>query len=75
MTVDTAHAVFRQALSLAPVDRAELIEALFHSFEQNRNNQSDLLWMQEAESRIEGYDAGTIKADSMEAVFERINKR
>ena len=75
MTANTENIVFKQALSLAPVERAELIEVLFHSFDQNRHTQNDLRWVQEAESRIEGYDAGKIEASSMEAVFDRINRR
>lgn len=71
----TANKICKQALRLAPVDRAELIEALFHSFDQKRRNQIDVLWMEEAESRIDGYDAGKIKDDSVESVLARINER
>lgn len=67
--------VFKQALNLAPVERAELIEELFHSFDTDREDWIDALWSEEAESRIAGYDAGKITADSSSAVFARLNQR
>lgn len=68
-------AVLEQALRLKPVDRAELIEELFHSFDKAPDEKVDALWADEAESRIDAYDAGKIKDDSAKAVFERINRR
>lgn len=58
-----------------PVERAELIEELFHSFDKSPDDRIDACWGKEVESRIDAYDAGHIKADSAEAAFERINKR
>jgi len=66
--------ILEQALRLKPVERAELIDELFHSFDKGRNEKIDALWTEEAESRLNAYDAGKISADSAEAVFERINK-
>ena len=70
-----AQAILKQALSLEPVERAELIEELFHSFDKASDRKVDALWADEAESRINAYDAGQICADSAKAVFERINKK
>ena len=67
--------ILKEALRLNPVERAELIEELFHSFDKIRDDRIDALWAEEVESRVDAYDAGHIKADSAEAVFERINKR
>lgn len=67
--------ILKQALSLNPVERAELIEELFHSFDKAHDDKIDTLWAGEAESRINAYDAGQINADSAKAVFDRINKR
>lgn len=67
--------VFKQALRLNPVERAELIDELFHSFDKSHYERIDALWAAESESRIEAFDAGQISADSAEAVFERISKR
>jgi putative addiction module component (TIGR02574 family) len=74
MTTST-QAILKQALSLDPVERAELIEKLFHSFDKTSDSNVDALWANETESRITAYDAGQICADSAKAVFERINKR
>lgn len=67
--------IFEQALHLKPVERAELIDKLFHSFDKGHDERIDALWAVEAESRIDAFDAGQISSDSADAVFERINKR
>lgn len=67
--------LLKQALSLNPVERAELIEELFHSFDKTHDKKIDALWAEEAESRIDAHDAGHLSADSAKAVFERISKR
>ena len=68
-------AVLKGALSLGPIERAELIDALFRSFDKGRGHRVDPLWAQEAESRIDAAAAGKIAADSAKAVLRRINKR
>lgn len=67
--------ILKQALGLNPVERAELIEKLFHSFDTARDKKTEALWAEEAESRIDAHDAGQIGSDSAKAVFERLNKR
>lgn len=67
--------ILKQALNLNPVERAELIEKLFHSFDKTHDDKIDALWADESESRIDAHDAGKITADSAKTVFERINKR
>ncbi|HLA27872.1 MAG TPA: addiction module protein [Syntrophales bacterium] len=74
MTMETQK-ILEQTLHLNPVDRAELIDELFRSFDKARNDKIDARWAEEAESRIDAYDTGKICADSAAAVFERINKR
>ena len=71
----TTQTVLKQALHLNPVERAELIEELFHSFDKARDGASDAHWAEEAEARLDAHDAGHIHSNSAEAVFERINKR
>jgi len=71
----TTQTIFEQALRLNPVERAELIDELFHSFDKSHDERIDALWAAESESRIDAFDAGQIESDSAEAVFERINKR
>ena len=71
----TTQTIFEQALRLNPVERAELIDELFHSFDKSHDERIDALWAAESEARIDAFDAGQIESDSAEAVFERINKR
>jgi putative addiction module component (TIGR02574 family) len=72
---NATQSILQQALRLNPVERAELIDKLFHSFDKSPDERIDALWAVESESRIDAFDAGQISADSAEAVFERINKR
>ena len=67
--------ILKEALRLKPVERAELIDELFHSFDKSHDDRIDALWAAESESRIDAFDAGQLEADSAEAVFERINKQ
>jgi putative addiction module component (TIGR02574 family) len=67
--------VLRRALRLNPVERAQLIEGLFRSFDVAPDPKTDAAWAKEAESRIEAYDSGKVRADSAKAVLARIAKR
>lgn len=69
----TVQQVLADALTLPPVNRAELIEALFFSFDSGNREQIDQLWAMEAEDRIDAYERGEIGATSATAVFEKIN--
>lgn len=69
----TMRQVLVDALTLPPVDRAELIEALFSSFDGDSREQIDRLWALEAEDRIDAYERGEIGAIPVTAVFEKIN--
>ena len=70
----TTQQLLQEALRLKPIERAELIEELFHSFDRSGDHRVDAAWAAEAESRIDAYDAGSIPADSAEAVLARINQ-
>jgi len=71
----TAKAILKRALALDPVNRAELIEALFRSFDRHRREEIDAAWAAEAESRLDAHAAGKISADKAEAVLARIGRR
>jgi putative addiction module component (TIGR02574 family) len=71
----TAKAILKRALALDPVNRAELIEALFRSFDRQHQARNDAAWAAEAESRLDAYAAGKVRADKAETVFARIAKR
>jgi putative addiction module component (TIGR02574 family) len=68
-----AEKIMRTALELPPVDRAELIERLFISFDPSPNSAVDEAWAAEVESRIDAFDAGKINASSADEVFKRIS--
>jgi putative addiction module component (TIGR02574 family) len=74
MTAIAEH-VLKDALDLSPVERAELIERLFQSFDRSQDRRVDAAWAAEIESRIDAYDNGKIKASPAEEVFARINRR
>lgn len=60
--------ILKEALTLAPKNRASLVEKLLVSLDQP-DKTMDELWAKEAENRIDAYEAGNIKAMSAEQVF------
>ena len=74
MTI-TTEKVFNDALALPPIERAELIQRLFQSFDVPEDNRIDTAWTEEIESRIEAYDKGLLTASPAEDVLARINRR
>jgi len=71
----TAEQVLREALGLPAVDRAEIIERLFQSFDPSADRRVDAVWSKEVESRIDAYDEGRISASPAQDVLTRINRR
>ena len=69
-----AEQVLSEALSLAPSERAQLAERLFSSLDISQQ-EIDRLWAQEADSRIEAYNRGDIKAVSAKDVFKNVSQR
>jgi len=49
-----AEKIMQDALELPPVDRAELIERLFQSFDAPHKTKVDAAWANEFESRLDG---------------------
>ena len=70
-----AEKIMESALELPPVDRAELIERLFISFDSSPKSTVDKAWATEVESRVDAFDAGKISASPAEEVFTRISDR
>lgn len=66
--------VLSDALTLPPIERAELIEELFFSFDTTSRSHIDQLWVAEAENRIDAYERGEFAAIPAETVFARLNK-
>lgn len=67
--------ILAEALKLPPVERAELIENLFFSFEFPSRKIIDELWAQEVENRIDAFERGEIATISAEEVFAKIEKQ
>ncbi len=67
----TMRQVLADALTLPPVDRAELIEELFFSFDVVDRKALDALWAKEAEDRIEAFQRGEFSAIPADEVFAR----
>lgn len=74
MTVQ-AKKVLKKALTLPPVERAELVEQILSSFEFPSRGGIEALWAREAEARINAYDQKKIKATPASKVFDKIDKR
>ena len=67
--------VLEEALSLPPIERAEIVERLLSSFEFSERKAVDELWAKEAESRVDAYERGEISAVPAKDVFEKIEQR
>ena len=63
--------VLEHALSLPPVERAELADRLLTSLDSSPQRRIDELWAQEAEDRLDGFERGEIKAASSREAVDR----
>lgn len=66
--------ILKEVLSLAPIERAELIESMFRSFNYSSRNNVDALWAKEAEERIDAFEEGKLKSVSVRKVLQKIDK-
>lgn len=62
--------VLKEALALRPAEKVELIDKLLLSLDKP-DKDIDELWAREAESRIDAYDQGKIKAVDLETVLKK----
>ena len=62
--------ILKEALSLKPAQKAELIDKLLASLDMP-DQEMDKLWAQEAEDRLEAFEQGKIKAVTLEKVLEK----
>lgn len=72
---DATNNILQQALSLSPIEKAALIEAVFKSFDRSFNENIDAAWSVEAEERIDAFDSGKLKADTAKNVIDRISQQ
>jgi putative addiction module component (TIGR02574 family) len=66
--------ILKEALTLAPKNRASLVEKLLANLDQP-DKTIDELWAKEAEHRIDAYEAGNVKAISAEQVFGKSDEK
>lgn len=66
----TQNKILKDALSLRPTQRAELIDKLLSSLDV-ADTEMDKLWTKEAEDRIDAFERGEIKAVTLKKVLER----
>lgn len=65
--------IFHEATNLDPEERAELIDRLFHSFDENQDDSIENAWRDEVLNRHEAHNAGILSSDSMENVLSRLS--
>lgn len=63
--------VLEEALSLPPVERAELADRLLTSLDAAPDGRIDKLWAQEAEDRLDAFERGELKAVSAKEAFDK----
>lgn len=68
--MDVANNILKDALTLKPSQKAELIDRLLSTLDKP-DREIDKLWAKEAEDRIDAYDRGKIKAVPLEKVLEK----
>ena len=62
--------ILKEALQLKPAQKAELVDELLSSLDQT-DKEIRTLWAREAESRINAYERGKLKAVSIEKVLSK----
>ena len=66
----TTDHIFKEASSLNPFEKAQLIDKLISSLDIP-DKEIDKLWAKEAEERIDAYDQGKLKMVSLEKVLQK----
>jgi putative addiction module component (TIGR02574 family) len=62
--------ILKETLTLPPSEKAELIDKLISSLDEP-DKEIEKLWANEAESRINAYEQGKIKALTLKEVLEK----
>jgi len=66
----TTDNVIKDALTLKPSEKAQLIDTLISTLDKP-DSEIDELWAKEAEDRIDANDQGKLKAVSLEKVLQK----
>jgi len=70
---DKLKGILQSAKALSPIDRAELLERLYGTFESSDQIEIDQKWASEAEQRLEAYRSGQLDAEPVEQALNRLN--
>ena len=62
--------ILEEAISLQPLEKAELVDSLIASLDKS-DNALDQLWAKEAESRLAAYKKGELKSISLSEVLSK----
>jgi putative addiction module component (TIGR02574 family) len=62
--------ILKEAIQLDPNEKAKLVDQLISSLDKP-DKEIDKLWAEEAESRLEAYQEGNLKAVSLEEVLSK----
>jgi len=62
--------ILKEALTLKPSEKAELVDKLLYSLDKP-DSEIDQLWAKEAGDRIDAYERGEIKAVTLQEVLEK----
>ncbi len=71
---ENARQILHQVLELPPIERAELLEHIFASFDFPPHKDIDRKWSVEAEDRINAYKQGKLKAKPFHEVITSIER-
>ena len=66
----TPEEILKEAISLSPSEQAKLVDHLI-SFLDTPDPELDKLWAEEAESRLDAYNRGDLKAVSLDEVLSK----
>ncbi len=68
--MSTAKDILKEAIQHEPTERVKLVDQLITSFDKP-DKDIDKLWAEEAESRLDAYKQGKLKAVSLEEVLSK----
>lgn len=68
--MSTAKDILKEAIQLEPTEKIKLVDQLITSLDKP-DKDIDKLWAEEAESRLDAYKQGKIKAVSLEEVLSK----
>jgi len=68
--MSTAKDILKEAIRLEPTEKVKLVDQLITSLDKP-DKELDKLWAEEAESRLDAYKQGKLKAISLEDVLSK----